>query len=89
MKTFKKQTFENQEIELDNRVFVSFIFKNCLFRYSGGDCRFEGGLTVENPTFRFLGRAHNTVFLLESFGLLKKDPERILKIDLGTHPPQA
>jgi hypothetical protein len=73
MSRFVGQTFENDHVVLDNRVFINCIFKNCSLEYSGGDvyvqnCQGEGCQLI------WRGPAQRTVYLLQGLGLMAPPP---------------
>lgn len=80
MTTYKGIKFQNQEVVLDGAEFINCAFINCLFHYSGGDCRFAGQNHFENPSVHFLGAAQNTLVVLQFLGFLQRTAER-------SHPP--
>jgi len=70
MQTFKNQHFEDRSFELDATVFVNCKLKNCDLYYSGGDVEMIG-TAMENCPIHWRGAAKNTVWVLQSLGMLR------------------
>ena len=69
MTRYDGKTFENQNVVLDEGVFINCVFKNCSLEYSGGDvyvqnCQGDGCQLI------WRGAAQRTVFLLQGLGLM-------------------
>ncbi|HXJ94543.1 MAG TPA: hypothetical protein VMT20_16980 [Terriglobia bacterium] len=69
MNRYDGKTFENQNVVLDEGVFINCVFKNCSLEYSGGDvyvqnCQGDGCQLI------WRGAAQRTVFLLQGLGLM-------------------
>lgn len=57
----REQTFSDQRIELDGRLFVRCTFVRCILVYSGGDGGGISGCTINNCVWKLEGAAANTV----------------------------
>lgn len=69
MTRYDSKTFENQNVVLDEGVFINCVFKNCSLEYSGGDvyvqnCQGDGCQLI------WRGAAQRTVALLQGLGLM-------------------
>ena len=69
MNRYDGKTFENQNVVLDEGVFINCVFKSCSLEYSGGDvyvqnCQGDGCQLI------WRGAAQRTVFLLQGLGLM-------------------
>ncbi|HKC47855.1 MAG TPA: hypothetical protein VKB45_12565 [Gemmatimonadales bacterium] len=57
----RDQTFTDQRIELDGKLFVRCTFVRCILVYSGGDGGGISGCTINNCVWKLEGAAANTV----------------------------
>jgi hypothetical protein len=71
MQTFKKQSFDGRSFDLDETVFIECQLKNCDLFYAGGDVEMIN-TKMENCKFHWRGAAKNTVWILQSLGMLKE-----------------
>jgi hypothetical protein len=69
MQVFKNQSFEGRSFDLEETVFIECQLTNCDLFYSGGDVEIVRS-KMDNCPLHWRGAAKNTVFVLQSLGLL-------------------
>jgi hypothetical protein len=74
MQAFRNQSFEGRFFDLDDTVFFECNLKNCDLFYAGGDIQIVN-TKMDNCRFQWRGAAKNTVFVLQSLGVLP-DPSK-------------
>lgn len=74
MEYIENQSFQNEILSVDDKVFVSCHFRNCILLYSGGEFNLAG-TRVQGCTWRFNGAAYRTLNVLQTFELSADDSE--------------
>ena len=55
------QTYSDQKVNLDGKLFARCTFVRCILVYSGGDGGGINGCTINNCVWKFEGAAANTI----------------------------
>jgi len=61
VKEIRDQSFTDQRIELDGKLFVRCTFVRCILVYAGGDGGGISGCTINNCVWKFERAAANTI----------------------------
>jgi hypothetical protein len=77
---FSHESFTDQRVELDSKLFVQCTFIRCILVYSGGA---GGGLTqctINNCVWKFEGAASNTIGFMADMYHSGKDGKELIEI---------
>jgi hypothetical protein len=73
MTRHEKESFEDQDVILDEGIFIDCTFKNCSLEYSGGDTYVQN-CHGENCQLVWRDAAQRTVNMLQGLGLIAQSP---------------